>query len=145
MEENKFFNKFSQIINTFTIQIEILTLNNYLKLQIILATMHARVVEVEVKQGTVDEVVTIYEKSVVPAVKLVDGYLGGYLLVDRDNNKALSIALFESLEKINSSAESGHLQEQFAKFSSVLVVPPVTTVYEVTTEVERYSVPSSYH
>ena len=80
--------------------------------------MHARVVEVEVKQGTVDEAISIYETSVVPAVKSVDGYLSGYLLVDRDSNKALSIALFESQEKINASAEGGHLQEQFAKFSA---------------------------
>ncbi|MHA2278435.1 MAG: antibiotic biosynthesis monooxygenase family protein [Candidatus Kariarchaeaceae archaeon] len=97
------------------------------------------------KQGTVDDAINIYETSVVPAVKAIDGYLGGYLFVDRDSNKALSIALFESLEKVKASEESGHLQEQFAKFSEVFVGPPLTTVYEVTTEVERYSVPSSYH
>jgi quinol monooxygenase YgiN len=107
--------------------------------------MHARVVEVTVKPESVDEAIKIYETSVVPAVKAIDGYLGGYLFVDRENNKALSIALFESLEKITATAESGHLQDQFAKFGDVLTKPPVTTVYEVTTEVERYSVPSSYH
>jgi quinol monooxygenase YgiN len=93
--------------------------------------MYARVVKTTNKPGTVEEATKIYQDSVVPAAKSVDGYKGGYLLVDSENNKAISIALYESLEQLKASAESGYLQEQFAKFGEVFAAPPETETYEV--------------
>ena len=100
-------------------------------LQIKQSNMFARVVNVVVKPGTVDESIRIYDSSVAPAAKQVDGYKGGYLLVDRENNKAISIALYETREQLVASDKSGYLQEQFAKFGDLFAAPPVTETYEI--------------
>ena len=97
--------------------------------------MYARVVNVATKPGTADEAIKIYGESVAPAAKSVDGYQGGYLLVDRENNKSISIALYDTLEQLNASAESGYLQKQFAKFGEVLTAPPETTIYQVAVKI----------
>ncbi|MHA2100769.1 MAG: antibiotic biosynthesis monooxygenase family protein [Candidatus Kariarchaeaceae archaeon] len=93
--------------------------------------MYERVVNVAAKPGTADEAIRIYNESVVPAVKTVEGYQGGYLLVDRENNKSISIAMYDTLEHLNASAESGFVQEQMAKFADLFAGPPETATYEV--------------
>ena len=92
--------------------------------------MYTRIVNVSLKPGTMDEAIKIYENSVIPAAKAVDGYNGGYLLVDREKNTVKSIAIYETKEKMIESDESGYLQEQIAKFGEFFTEPPVTEIYE---------------
>ena len=92
--------------------------------------MYTRIVNVSLKPGKVDEAIKIYENSVVPAAKAVEGYSGGYLLVDREKNTGKSIAMYETKEKMIASEESGYFQEQLAKFGELFSEPPVTETYE---------------
>lgn len=92
--------------------------------------MYSRIVNIKLKPGTVDEAIKIYENSVVPAAKKVEGYQGGYLLVDREKGTGISIAIYDTKENLEASDKSGYLQEQFRKFGEVFAAPPETSVFE---------------
>ncbi|MHA2097658.1 MAG: hypothetical protein ACW99A_03150 [Candidatus Kariarchaeaceae archaeon] len=93
--------------------------------------MFARKVEVTIRPGTMDDAISIYENSVVPAAKQLDGFKEGYLFINRENNTSVSIAIYDTLENLNASQESGFLQEQFAKFGAQMAGPPETSTYEI--------------
>jgi hypothetical protein len=59
-------------------------------------TMYARVTIVQVLPGKMDEAIGIFRDSVVPAANLQKGHKGHYLLTDRQNNKGISISLWET-------------------------------------------------
>ncbi len=92
--------------------------------------MYTRIVNVSLKPGTIDEAIKIYENSVIPAAKAVEGYNGGYFLVDREKNTGKSIAIYDTKEKLIASDESGYLQEQITKFGELFTTPPVTGIFE---------------
>ena len=93
--------------------------------------MFARVVTVQVQPGKTDEAVQIYQDSVVPAGKQQKGHAGYILLADRNTGKGISIGLWETEADMKAGEASGFLQQQLAKFASVLAAPPVTEHYEV--------------
>ena len=93
--------------------------------------MFARVVTVQVQPGKTDEAVRIYEDSVVPAGRQQKGNAGYMLLTDPNTGKGISVALWDTEADVKASEASGFLQQQLAKFASVLAAPPVTEHYEV--------------
>jgi len=60
-----------------------------------------------------------------------EGGIGALLLVDRKSGNAISITLWESEEKEKDARESGFMQEQIAKFESMLIATPEIDAYEV--------------
>ena len=60
--------------------------------------MFARFTIVQVNVDTVDEVIKLYEDSVVPAAKSQKGYRGANLFTDRKTGKGYSITLHEIQE-----------------------------------------------
>ncbi|MDP2659103.1 MAG: antibiotic biosynthesis monooxygenase [Dehalococcoidia bacterium] len=93
--------------------------------------MFARVVTVQVQPGKADEATSIYRDSVVPAGKQQKGHSGFMMLVDPNTGKGLSIALWETEADMKAGEASGYLQQQLAKFASLLAAAPVTEHYEV--------------
>ena len=96
--------------------------------------MFARFTIVQVNVDTVDEVITLYEDSVVPAAKSQKGYRGAYLFTDRKTGKGYSISLWNSEEDAIENDKSGYYQEQVGKFAKYMTAPPVQEGYEVSVQ-----------
>ena len=57
---------------------------------------HARTNRRQIQAGKMDEAISEYRDSVIPAVGSRKGFVGGLLLSDRDNNTTLAISLWAS-------------------------------------------------
>ena len=96
--------------------------------------MFARFTIVQVNPDKVDEVIRLYEESVVPAAKSQKGYRGAYLYTDRKTGKGYSISLWDSEEDAIANEQSGYYKEQVGKFAEYLTAPPVQEGYEVSVQ-----------
>jgi quinol monooxygenase YgiN len=92
--------------------------------------MKARVVTVQIKPDKLDEAVSIFRDSVVPAASKYTGCHRIILATDRASGKGVSISVWDEQELLSSEA-SGYLQEQIAKFAGVLAAPPVRELYDL--------------
>ena len=93
--------------------------------------MNARVVTARLRPDRVDEAVSQYRSTVVPAAKQQKGYRGKLLFLDRANHKALSITLWETQGDMLASESSGYLEAQFSGLEGLFSEPPTTEHFEV--------------
>lgn len=93
--------------------------------------MHAGVVSVRFNPGKAEEAVRIYQDSVVPELRQMRGFEGGYVLTNAETGKGYIIGLWESREDAEGFESSGAFREQAAKFEDILAEPPSREVYEV--------------
>ena len=93
--------------------------------------MFARFTIVQVNVDKVDEVIKLYEDSVVPAAKSQKGYRGAYMFTDRKTGKGYSISLWDSEEDALANEQSGYYKGQVGKFAEHFTAPPVQESYEV--------------
>jgi heme-degrading monooxygenase HmoA len=91
----------------------------------------ARVTITQGKVESIDEIVKLYNKSVVPTAKEQKGYLGLLLLTNRETGKGISITIWESEKDAIANEKSGYYQEQVDKFKDLFTAPPVREGYEV--------------
>jgi len=97
--------------------------------------MHAGVVSVQFKPDKVEEAARIYQDSVVPELRQMRGFEGGYVLTNAETGKGYIIGLWESLEDAEGFERSGAFREQAAKFQDVLDGAPSREVCEVKIQV----------
>ena len=93
--------------------------------------MFARVTIAQGQIDKMDEVIKIFEESIIPAVKPQKGFRGIYQLMDRKTGKGMSITLWDSEEDVTATEQSGLYQEQVGKVAHLLTAPPVREGYEV--------------
>jgi heme-degrading monooxygenase HmoA len=96
--------------------------------------MNARVVHVQMQPGKVNEAISLYRESVVPAAKQQNGFKNALLLTDPTTGKGLSITLWETEADMAAGEASGYYQEQIAKFASIFAGPPERAHYEVSVQ-----------
>jgi heme-degrading monooxygenase HmoA len=96
--------------------------------------MFARFTIVQVDADKVNEVIKLYEDSVVPAAKSQKGYRGAYMFTDRKTGKGYSISLWDSEEDAIANEQSGYYKEQVGKFAELFTAPPVQEGYEVSVQ-----------
>ena len=96
--------------------------------------MFARFTIVQSAIDKIDEVIKLYEDSVVPAAKSQKGYRGAYLFTDRQTGKGYSISLWDSEEDAIANEQSGYYREQVGKFAEYFTGPPVQEGYEVSVQ-----------
>ena len=96
--------------------------------------MYARVVTVQIQAGKMEEMLSIYRESTVPAAKEQKGFKGIFLLTNTDTNKGISIALWETEADMEAGEASSYLQEQIAKVAPTFAGPPTTDHYEVSVQ-----------
>ena len=96
--------------------------------------MYARVTIAQVQPGKMDEALQIVRDSVIPVAKQQLGFKGVWELVDRSNNKALAITMWETEADLKAGETSGYYHEQIAKVASLLVGSSVREIYEVAIE-----------
>jgi heme-degrading monooxygenase HmoA len=56
----------------------------------------------------IDEAIRQFRENVLPSVEQLDGFKGAYFLVDRQNGKSLTVALWESEEAMRTSEEAAN-------------------------------------
>ena len=96
--------------------------------------MFARFTIVQSAKDKIDEVIKLYEDSVVPAAKSQKGYRGAYLFTDRQTGKGYSISLWDTEEDAIANEQSGYYKEQVGKFAEYFTGPPVQEGYEVSVQ-----------
>ena len=96
--------------------------------------MFARFTIVQIDIDKTDEVIKLYEDSVVPAAKSQKGYRGAYMFTNRETGKGYSVSLWESEEDAIANEQSGYYKEQVGKFAEYFTAPPVQEGYEVSVQ-----------
>ncbi len=96
--------------------------------------MYARVVNVQFKQGMLDEAKRIVNESVVPVLKEQKGFKSQFLLTQQDTNKAISINLWETEADLTAFETSPLYREVLGKLAAVLAAPPAGEAYEVSVQ-----------
>jgi hypothetical protein len=93
--------------------------------------MFARVTTVQFNTDKLDDMVKLFQESVVPAAQAQNGSQGLYFFTDRKTGKGLAISLWDSEENAVANEKSGYYQEQVGKFKDYFTAPPVAEGYEV--------------
>jgi heme-degrading monooxygenase HmoA len=93
--------------------------------------MFARVTTFQFKIFRIDDAVKIVKESVLPAAKSQKGFKNLYFFLDRQTGKALSVALWESIEDAKANEESRYYQDQLVKLMSLYAEPPIREGFEV--------------
>jgi heme-degrading monooxygenase HmoA len=96
--------------------------------------MFARMVSFAPRRDAVEELVALYQSSVIPAATEQKGFRGATLLTDRANARATSITFWESEADLLQSEKSGYFRRQLEALREHLVDEPVRTVYEVSAQ-----------
>ena len=93
--------------------------------------MYAQVVRVQLQPGKADQMVETFKSAVFPLIREREGFQNAYVLVDRDANRGIAIAIYDTEEQVDALLSSGFFQEQVAKFEGVFASPPEREVYEI--------------
>jgi heme-degrading monooxygenase HmoA len=72
--------------------------------------------EIDPVRQSPQQAITVFEDSIVPALREQDGYVGCYVLLS-DEGKVLVLTFWESDEKARASRVSGFYQAQIEKLS----------------------------
>ena len=87
--------------------------------------MHAGVVSLQVRPDMVEEAIRTYRDSVLPGLKEMRGFDGGYVLTDPATGKGRIIGLWRTQENAEGFQSGGaFIREQAAKFEDVLAETP---------------------
>ncbi len=101
--------------------------------------MHAGVNYIQVQPGKMDELISMFRDSVVPTAPQQQGNRGGFLLTDRNTDKAIALGLWETEADIPTDKAGGWYQEQVSKFAQLIAGPVVRDLYEVSVQVAETS------
>jgi heme-degrading monooxygenase HmoA len=93
--------------------------------------MYAGVVTLRAHLDRVGEAVRIYRESVLPELKELQGFEGGYVLTNAESGKCYVIGLWHTQEDAKRFQSSGSFREQASKFEDVLAEAPSREIYEV--------------
>ena len=96
--------------------------------------MFARLTFMNIKPERIEEGISIYKKSVVPAAKSQKGFVAAYLLADRETGKILSITFWKSEQDALENERNRYYQEQIVKFLDMLQSGPIREGYQVAVE-----------
>ena len=95
--------------------------------------MHARVTKFEGSPDQLDAAIKLIKETMVPAAKKLQGFKGGYWLVDRAAGKGFSVTLFESEAALKASEDAAaQLRSQASSLTKITGVER----YEVVAQVE---------
>jgi heme-degrading monooxygenase HmoA len=87
--------------------------------------MFARVTHVQSKPGKLDEVVALFQDSVMPLLKQQQGFKSSLLLTDPATGKGMSITVWETEADRQAGDSNGVLLEQVIKVMPLLAAPPL--------------------
>ena len=93
--------------------------------------MYARIITVQVQPAKLEEAISIFQNSVIPAAKQQKGFISLLLLTFSSTGNGMSVGLWETEADLKANEASGYYQEQIAKFGGVFAAPPMRDAYAV--------------
>jgi heme-degrading monooxygenase HmoA len=98
--------------------------------------MYASVSTGQVQPGKLEKYLQVWHDSVAPAAQQLKGFKAAYVLVDREAEKGMTIALYETKEDAQAVQTSGRFQELLAMLGDTLVRESVVrSGYEVSIQI----------
>lgn len=95
--------------------------------------MYARTITAAIVPGKADEAVRIYNEQIVPMMKQQPGYVQSTMLVDRGNNQAMTVSVWESKDAAVSTGEGTSYLAEALELLRGSVVPKSFHHWEVGT------------
>jgi hypothetical protein len=95
--------------------------------------MHARVTRFEGSPEQVDAAIKLVNETIAPGAKRLQGFKGGYWLLDRPSGKGFSVTLFETESALHASEDAA--AQLRSQASSVVRITAVER-YEVVAEAQ---------
>jgi heme-degrading monooxygenase HmoA len=92
--------------------------------------MVSRVTTFTLKPGRMEELATLYEVAILPAVQQQAGFRGSLLLRDPDAQKALLITFWDTHEHRRATEATGDFKERLGRLQTILAAPPETAYFE---------------
>jgi heme-degrading monooxygenase HmoA len=93
--------------------------------------MFARVSTFQYQRGALDELVKVFNESVLPANRERKGHVRSYLLVDADAEQVMVITVWENREALVSGETDGFYQAQVGKVQHLLASGVARHIYEL--------------
>jgi heme-degrading monooxygenase HmoA len=94
--------------------------------------MHAVVNQVHLQPGKADEGLGIWRERIVPGLKQQRGFKGLTLLLSREQNRGMSVLLWQSETDAQAAMETGNFAAKMQEMlQPVLAGPPDRSRYEV--------------
>ncbi len=93
--------------------------------------MFARVVNVQLQPGKVDEGVRIVREAIMPVLEQQKGFKSQYFFTQQDTNKAVSINIWETEADLAAFETAPIYRELMGKLAGVLAGPPAGERYTV--------------
>ena len=97
--------------------------------------VHAKVLTAQVQPGKLDEVISISQDSVVPALKQQKGFKSYLVLTQESAGKELAITLWETEADGRNWEIDSRNQELAARIMPLIAGPPTVELYEVSVRV----------
>ncbi|GAB3246910.1 hypothetical protein GCM10027347_02130 [Larkinella harenae] len=97
--------------------------------------MYARVIQVPLKTGTIDDATAYFRDSVGPALKELDGFKNSRFLTNSETSKCLMVTLWESESARTNAETNGFLQDVLKNMKEYFAGPPTIDYYEVSVQV----------
>jgi len=85
--------------------------------------------------ASIEEARKIWDESVIPAIKDLKGFIGGFLLVSEEQDEGITVALWETKEDAEAMQKSGLYQEQVKKFAAFIKSMESRKYYNVNSEI----------
>ena len=93
--------------------------------------MHARVISLLVREGRLDELVTLLHDDIIPEAHQQPGFHHAALLSDARTGTCILISYWETEEAMLASRASGFYDRQIAKMRDLMLGYPVAHHYHV--------------
>lgn len=103
--------------------------------------MFVRVVSLYPKPGLIEAISEFYSECALPKLETQPGFETFWLLVDRENNRLISVALWESVEELNTFDISCITEVE--GLTHLLAAPPKVDIYEMALQARAKPIPQT--
>ena len=86
--------------------------------------MQTRVMMLPVLEGKIDQLIDVVKGDIAPVLHKLEGFHAGFVLTDKETNRALTISIWDSEWQMLASEECPVYVEQIAKMTAFLREPP---------------------
>lgn len=91
----------------------------------------ARLTWVNIRPDAIDDMAAFYKESIVPELRMQDGFLGALVFGDRETGKGCSATVWASRASMEAGEASGFYSATVARFTEFFVSQPTREVYDL--------------
>ena len=102
--------------------------------------MIALITRVSILPNKMDQALEIINTSIMPRLEQIEGYLGLFIMADRESRELASLSLWKDYRSFRTIELDGFADQQAAKLASVVAGAITGTPYEVVTSAQLPSI-----